>query len=86
MSGRPTKTSPDSPEFPRRICVQDLQVGDAWRRNVDSWTVAILVEPISIDPQYQAPVTRYVMHGKKSGMVWANSGGREMVWLLARSE
>jgi len=73
-------------DFPRRIKVQDLQVGDAWRRDVHSWTVAILIEPISIDPEYQAPVTRYVMHGVKKGLVWANSYGAESVWLLARIE
>ncbi len=66
--------------------VNELRVGDAWRRDVHSWTVAILVEPISIDQEYQAPVTRYVMHGVKKGLVWANSYGVESVWLLARMD
>ncbi len=79
-----SSSSPD--KFPRRIRVTDLQVGDAWRREVHSWTVAILVEPITVDPDYNAPVTRYVMHGVKKGLVWANSFGRESVWLLARLE
>lgn len=71
-------------EFPRRIKVSELQVGDAWVRNVYSWTVAILLQPITIDPEYEAPVTRYYMQGVCEGLIWANSQGQEMVWLLAR--
>lgn len=73
-------------KFPRRIKVTDLRVGDAFRRDVYSWTVAILLEPVGFDHEYQAPVTRYVLHGKRCGLIWANTGHYESVWLLARME
>lgn len=80
------RSSSSRNEFPRRVKVTDLRVGDAFRRDVYSWTVAILVEPIGFDHEYQAPVARYVLHGKKQGMIWANTGHSESIWLLARME